>query len=153
MAATTEIGNKQDPLLVSIFDVELDNGVKGYFTEATGLGVEVSVQKSTQTMKDGRLLSLNRPGVADYQDITLKRTFSADKSFWKWIKDIADGKIRENRTGGAIVMYNSEFTRVGSWSFLEAWPSKWSVSDLDAGSDDLMIETVTLTIEMLKRDL
>ncbi len=153
MAATTEIGKKNDPLLSNIFDIELKNGVKGSFTEAAGLGVEVSVQKSTQTLKDGKLVSLNRPGTADYQDITLKRTFTADKSFWKWIKDIADGKIRDNRTEGAIVMYDSEGKRVGSWSFLEAWPSKWSVSDLDAGSDDLMIETVTLTIEMLKRDL
>lgn len=153
MAATTEIGKKNDPLIGSIFDVHLDNGVKGAFTEAAGLGVEVSVQKSTQTLKDGKLVTLNRPGTADYQDITLKRTFTADKSFWNWIKEVADGKVRGARTQGAIVMYDSEGKTVGSWSFLEAWPSKWSVSDLDAGSDDLMIESVTLTIEMLKRDV
>jgi phage tail-like protein len=49
-------------------------------------------------------------------------------------------------------MYTSEPKEVGRWTFTEAWPSKWSVSDLDAGSDDLMIESVTLTIELLKRE-
>jgi hypothetical protein len=33
----------------------------------------------------------------------------------------------------------------------KAWPSKWSVSDLDAGSDDVMTEEIELQIEFLER--
>jgi phage tail-like protein len=151
MVATTEIG-KHDPLLANMFAIELDNGIKGVFTEVAGLGIEVGVAKSSQAWPDGKVLNTNRPTTASYQDITLKRPFSADKSFWDWIKKVADGKIRDSRTNGAIVMYNSTPAEAGRWTFTEAWPSKWSVSDLDAGSDDLMVETVVITIELLKRE-
>ena len=40
----------------------------------------------------------------------------------------------------------------GRWTFENAWPSKWSASDLDVGTDDLMVEEVTLQVELLKRE-
>ena len=67
-----------------------------------------------------------------------------------WIKDIRDGKT-EFRHSGAIVMYSSDGTETGRWTFDNAWPSKWSASDLDAGSDDVVVEEVVLQVEMLKR--
>jgi phage tail-like protein len=43
-------------------------------------------------------------------------------------------------------------TETGRWTFTNAWPSKWSASDLDVGSDDVMSEEVTLQIEHIQRD-
>ena len=53
---------------------------------------------------------------------------------------------------GAIVLYNIAGKEVGRWTFEHAWPSKWSASDLDVGSDDPVKEEVTLVVEMLRRD-
>ena len=49
-------------------------------------------------------------------------------------------------------MFDMAGTELGRWTFTNVWPSKWSASDLDVGSDDLMTEEITLAVEELKRD-
>lgn len=133
----------------SWFSVELDNGVSGFFTDVSGLAIEVGVIEKTDAMKD--TVTRKRPGTTKYGDITLKRTLSADKAFWNWAKSIRDGKP-DFRTKGAVVLYDIAGTEIGRWTFENAWPSKWSASDLDVGTDDPMTEEVTVTIEFLKRE-
>lgn len=133
----------------SWFSVELDNGITGFFTDVAGLAIEVGVVEKTDALKD--TATRKRPGTTSYGDLTLKRTLSADKSFWNWAKSIRDGK-QEYRTKGAVVLHDITGTETGRWTFENAWPSKWSASDLDVGTDDLMTEEVILSIEFLKRE-
>ena len=133
----------------SWFAVELNNGIEGAFTDVGGLGYEIEVVEKTDTATD--TITRKRPGTAKYQDISLKRTLSPDKKFWAWAKQIRDG-TKEYRTDGAIVLYDMAGTEMGRWTFTNAWPSKWSASDLDVGSDDLMTEEVTLAVELLQRE-
>ena len=76
---------------------------------------------------------------------------SKDQGFWKWAKGIRDGEPKF-RTNGAVMLYDIAGKMIGNWKFTNAWPSKWSASDLDVGTDDLMQEEVTLQVEMLERD-
>lgn len=146
----TSAGPLQDQEYIgSWFSVEIDSGPKGFFTDVGGLAIEIGVVEKTDTMTD--TTTRKRPGTTNYGDITLKRTLSADKAFWEWAKSIRDGK-KDFRKNGAIVLYDIGGTEVGRWTFENAWPSKWSASDLDVGTDDLMIEDVTLAIEFLKRE-
>ncbi len=149
MPVTTPGPLKDAEYIGSWFSVELDNGVSGFFTEVGGLALEVGVVEITDAMKD--TATRKRPGTTTYQDLSLKRTLSPDKAFWNWAKSIRDGKT-EFRTKGAVVLYDIAGTEIGRWTFENAWPSKWSASDLDVGTDDLMTEEVTITIEFLKRE-
>ena len=133
----------------SWFSVELDNGVSGFFTDVGGLAIEVGVVEKTDALKD--TATRKRPGTTTYGDLSLKRTLSPDKTFWNWAKSIRDGKD-DYRTKGAVVLYDITGAEIGRWTFENAWPSKWSASDLDVGTDDLMTEEVTLAIEFLKRE-
>lgn len=133
----------------SWFSLELDNGIEGYFSEIGGLAIEVEVVELTDSVKD--TTTRKRPGTTKYQEITLKRTLSPDKKFWEWAKSIRDGK-NDFRTKGAIVLYDITGTEIGRWTIENCWPSKWSASDLDVGSDDLMKEDITLQVELLKRE-
>ena len=151
MPVTTPGQVKDLELTGSWFVVELDNGIVGFFTDASGLSLEVEIVEKTDTGIKGDTRTRKRPGTTKYGDITLKRTLSPDKKFWEWAKKIRDGNM-EFRTNGALVMFDMSGAEVGRWSFTNAWPSKWSASDLDVGSDDLMTEEVTLAIEELKRD-
>ena len=151
MPVTTPGQVKDLELTGSWFVVELDNGIVGFFTDASGLSLEVEIVEKTDTGIKGDTRTRKRPGTTKYGDITLKRTLSPDKKFWEWAKKIRDGNM-EYRTNGALVMFDMSGAEVGRWSFTNAWPSKWSASDLDVGSDDLMTEEVTLAIEELKRD-
>lgn len=150
MPVTTPGDVKDQELTGSWFTVELDNGIVGFFTDASGMSLEVEVVEKTDTSA-GDTRTRKRPGTTKYGDITLKRTLSPDKKFWEWAKKIRDGNL-EYRTNGALVMFDMSGEEKSRWSFTNAWPSKWSASDLDVGSDDLMTEEVTLAIEELKRE-
>ena len=149
MPVTTPGETKDIELVGSWFFIKLDNGIEGFFTDASGFGFEVEVVEKTETKTDTR--TIKRPGTTKYQDITLKRTLSPDKKFWNWAKSIRDGKL-DFRTNGAMTIYDMSGAEVGRWTFTNVWPSKWSASDLDVGSDDLMTEEVTLAVEQLTRD-
>ena len=49
------------------------------------------------------------------------------------------------------MIYDQTSSEVGRWNFENAWISKWSASDLDAGSDDVMIEEITISHEYMER--
>ena len=149
MPVTTPGEVKDQELTGSWFVVELDNGIAGFFTDIGGLGIEIEVVEKTDTSID--TTTRKRPGTTKYQEISLKRTLSPDKKMWEWVKSIRDGKL-DYRTNGALVMFDMSGEEKSRWSFTNAWPSKWSASDLDVGSDDLMTEEVTLAVEGLIRN-
>ena len=149
MPVTTP-GEVQDVEMIgSWFHIVLDNGIEGFFTDASGFGYEMEVVEVTDTKHDTR--TRKRPGTTKYQDITLKRPLSPDKKFWDWAKSIRDGKL-DYRTNGSLVISDMSGKELSRWTFNNVWPSKWSASDLDVGSDDLMIEEVTLAVEELVRE-
>ncbi len=149
MPVTTPGDVKDVELVGSWFFIKLDNGIEGFFTDASGFGFEVEVIEKTDASTDTR--TRKRPGTTKYQDITLKRTLSPDKKFWSWAKSIRDGTL-EYRTNGSLVISDMAGTELSRWTFTNVWPSKWSASDLDVGTDDLMTEEVTLAVEELIRN-
>jgi phage tail-like protein len=149
MPVTTPGESKDVELVGSWFFIKLDNGIEGFFTDASGFGYEVEVIEKTETKNDTR--TIKRPGTTKYQDITLKRTLGPDKKFWNWAKSIRDGTL-EYRTNGSMVINDMSGKELSRWTFTNVWPSKWSASDLDVGTDDLMTEEVTLAVEELVRD-
>lgn len=148
----TEPGPEIDEQLIgSWFSVELDNGITGEFTEVGGLGIDIEVVTVNTSNSDTK--TRKRPGSTKYNEITLKRPLSADQKFWNWAKDIRDGKADKYRTGGAVVVFDiTSGKETGRWTFKDAWPSKWSASDLDVGKDDVMSEQITLQIEHIQRE-
>jgi phage tail-like protein len=149
MAVTTPGAVQDAELIGSWFGVTLDNGVSGFFSDASGLSIEIEVVTITQSEKD--TATRMRPGTTKYGEITLKRTLTEDKKFWNWAKEIRDGG-KDYRTNGSISMYDMGGESIGMWKFEHAWPSKWSASDLDVGTDDPMQETVVLQVELLTRE-
>jgi phage tail-like protein len=151
MPVTTPGETKDVELVGSWFVIKLDNGIEGFFTDASGFGYEMEVVEKTEATMKGDTRTRKRPGTAKYQDITLKRTLSPDKKFWDWAKKIRDGNL-DYRTNGTLVIMDMSGKELSRWTFNNVWPSKWSASDLDVGSDDLMTEEVTLAVEELIRN-
>lgn len=148
--AIPSIGSLVDEEIIgSWFSVKLDNGIEGFFTKVGGLAIDIVVVDVVDAMGD--TTARKRPGQINYGEISLERTLSPDKKFWQWAKSIRDG-TKDYRTNGAIMMHDIAGKPIGLWSFLNAWPSTWSASDLDVGTDDTMTESITLSIEFLKRE-
>ncbi len=148
------IGDVKDKFLVaSWFHIELDNPkstIKG-LSDVGGLNVEVEVVTVDMVDAGGVHTTLKRPSTSKYSELSLKRPMSAEKSLYTWVKKIRDGDAAY-RTNGAIQLYDITNTApIGIWTFQNAWPSKWSASDLDVGSNDPMMEELTIVIELLQR--
>jgi phage tail-like protein len=131
--------------MVDVPGLKLQSGI----TAISGLAMEIGAVEESVVLKDGKTELKKRPAVVQYGEITLKRLMSTDKSLWDWAKKVRDGK--DYRLDGSIILYDTTNTEVSRWNFTNGWPSKWSASDLDAGTDDPMTEEITIQIEMLQR--
>jgi phage tail-like protein len=138
-----------EEFLGSSFALEIENVELARFTGCSGLAINTNVIEFNETTADGRIVVRKRPGHTTYDDIVLKRGFSKSKAITDWHKGVLDGVIE--RQNGSIIVYDSTGTEVDRWNFEAGWPSRWSASDLDASSDDVMIEELTITHEKLER--
>ncbi|MEZ5234011.1 MAG: phage tail protein [Acidimicrobiia bacterium] len=135
----------------SMFALELDGVQVGFFTGCSGLGAEVAVTEVKVVDDKGRQRTKKVPGHLSFNDIVLKRGYSADKALTDWFHQIVEGKVKDARRSGSVVVYDHAGAEVDRWNFEAGWPSKWSASDLDASTDDVMIEELTIVHEWLER--
>lgn len=141
--------NHDVEFLGSQFALEVEGVEMARFTEIAGLSWETEVVEYKDTLKNGKVIIRKRPGQTKYGDVVLKRGLSADRALGSWYQTVLDGKVE--RKNGSVVVYDMAGTELDRWNFERGWPSKWSASDLNAGSDDVMIEELTIAIEYLER--
>jgi len=134
--------------LGSQFALELDGVELARFTGCSGLVITTEVVEY-QDVSTGSPVIRKRPGRTKYEDIVLKRGLSKNKVLTDWHKKVLDGTVE--RSDGSIVIYDAAGTEMDRWNFENGWPSKWSASDLSADSDDVMIEELTISHELLVR--
>ena len=126
--------------------VETQKNENQYYDGSDFVIEETEVVEYQDTV-GGKIIIRKRPGRTKYDDIVLKRGLSADSAIIDWHTKVLEGAVE--RTNGSIVIYDNAGTEVGRWNFEAGWPSKWSASDLDAGTDDVMIEELTISHEGL----
>jgi phage tail-like protein len=144
-----------DPFISYHFKVDIPKlKDMAYFTEVSGLEMKVPAIKSVTVMPDGKRVLRQLPGDGlEYSDIVLKRAVTDDITIWTWRQEVEEGKIVSARCNGTISMVDPAGKVVASWEFTSGWPSKISGPTLNAGSDDVSIEEVTIVHEGLKRTL
>jgi phage tail-like protein len=58
---------------------------------------------------------------------------------------------REFRPATVIVsLLNEQHTSIKRWEIIDAWPKKWSVSDLNAQENGIVVETLDLAYKYFK---
>jgi phage tail-like protein len=144
-------GLPTDALAGYHFSIEIDGVTIAQFQEVSGIASEIAVIDLQQNMKDGKFLIHKLPGNRKPPTITLKRGKNASKDIWDWHEKIYQGKVTDARKNGSVVLYNYDHSEVGRYTFVNAWPSKVSMSALKAGSNEVLMEEVTLVCEELTR--
>ena len=134
--------------LGSQFALELDGVELARFTGCSGLVITTEVVEY-QDVSSGSPIIRKRPGRTKYEDIVLKRGLSPSKTLTDWHQKVIDGAVE--RANGSIVIYDAADAEVDRWNFERGWPSKWSASDMSADADDVMIEELTISHELLSR--
>jgi phage tail-like protein len=140
----------EDALGNYAWQVEVDQVTIAQFKEVSGLSAEIQVIEHKENKPGGIPVVKKLPGAKKWGDITLKRGKTDDPSWWKWIKEVQDGKIDSARRNASVVLYDYERGEKARWNIHNAWPSKVSIGGLQAGGSEVAIEECTLVHEGLE---
>lgn len=112
------------------------------FQKVSGLTQEVGV---TEYDEGGYSYTHKLPGRQKVGEVTAERGAYADKNFQKLLqKTLTDPKMRKT----IIIEHLDRYGKAArTYKLAEAWVSKWESSDLDASSDDVAIEKLTIQFE------
>jgi phage tail-like protein len=137
---------RQDPLRGFRFLLEIDEIASGGFTRVKGISREVKHE------------SYREGGVNDYEHklitqvsypvLVLERGLVLD-DLWKWALDAADGKVQRKTI--RIRLQDEANARQWAWQIEHALPVKWTVSDLDAQTAPVVMETLELAHHGLRK--
>lgn len=149
----------EDPLVGINFFLELDGTTIGSFRECSGIEVEVEVIESKETDRTGKMVIRKIPGANKFSPIVLKKGQTSDKALWdKFAESLSPQSIAGKRPGafkrgtGSIVIKDvTGQAEVARYSFDQCWISKYKGGELNATSNNLAVEEVTIVHEGLHR--
>ena len=137
-------GGRIDPFENFRFRVEIAGIQQAGFTECTGLGSHIEVVEYREGA-DIASASRKLPGRVTYPDIVLKWGVTTSRELYNWHLAVINGQLQ--RKNGSVVLLDAERNEVLRWNFFDAWPSKWDGPTLNAMSNDVAIESLTITCE------
>jgi phage tail-like protein len=129
------------------FYVVMEQEVAASFSECSGLGVKLNYDKHYEGgVNDFQRVILGDP---DFSDVTLKRGLTDSTTFWTWIDEILNSSTNKRRNV-SILLFNQAGKVMQSWTLVGAVPVGWKVDSLQASSDSVALEELTLAYESMK---
>jgi phage tail-like protein len=132
-----------DPYKGFRFLVEIAGIQQAGFSECSGLGSQVEVVEYREGNEPNQVRKL--PGKVIYPDIVLKWGITTSRELYDWHLAVINGNLQ--RKTGSIVLLDDQGNAAVRWNFEDAWPSKWEGPSLNARSNQVAIESLTLTCE------
>jgi phage tail-like protein len=137
-----------DPYRRYNFKLVIQGVTEGHFTECSGLEVNVDVIRYREAGNNQVVHVM--PGQVNYGDVTLRYGLTQSRELWDWMMSSARGK--PDRRNVSVLMLDSEGSaEVMRWDLINCWPSAWRGAPLDALSQEIAIESVTLVFETVER--
>ena len=99
----------------------------------------------------GRPIRTKIPGNTSYSNITLRRGLTISSTMWNWLAAVQSGKWAKLKRNGALIIYNQAAQEKFRLEFTGAWPTSYSISDVNVAGAEHEIEEVELVVERLKR--
>ncbi|MDB6001195.1 MAG: phage tail protein, partial [Rhizobacter sp.] len=140
----------KDPFRGFKFKVVIGGIQRAGFREASGL--DAANDAVDYREGDDKSLTIRKlPGLKKFSNITLKRGITDDQDLWKWRAMVMDGKIKDARKDGQIILLDDEGKEAAEWTFTAGWPTKWTGPGLNATANEVAIDTIEIAHEGLKR--
>jgi len=132
-----------------------------FVVEVPGLGSaafascgELSVEAAVVThWEGGRLIPYKAPGRLTFSDVDLQRGATKDRDLYDWFLEVANAASGRGLADAGykrsvdIVQLDRDGETLRRWTLFNAWPSKFVAGEWDNDSDDVVIESVTLTYD------
>jgi phage tail-like protein len=129
------------------FYVQMQDKLTASFSECSGLGVKLQYEKQIEGgVNDFQRVVLGEP---DFSEVTLKRGITDDTGFWTWMNDVLNSE-KQKRRNVSILLFNQAGEVMQTWTLIGAIPVGWKVDSLQASSDSVALEELTLAYEGMK---
>lgn len=137
---------RQDPLRGFRFLLEIDGITSGGFTRVKGLSREVK----HESYREGGVNEYEHKLVTQvsFPVVVLERGLALD-DLWKWAQATADGEVERKTL--RIRLQDEANEKQWAWQIEHALPVKWSASDLDAQSSQVVMESLELAHHGLRK--
>jgi phage tail-like protein len=134
--------SEPDPVGELRFQVVVDDEQTiGAFAECSGLSAEYDVFEYAE---GGQLDFVHKfRGGLKYPNLVLKRGITYETAFLDWFMNIAQTD-REKRGNVTLVLLGEDGQKVRSWSFISAFPVKWTGPSLSSKSTNIAMETLEI---------
>lgn len=111
------------------------------FSEVGGLSVDMATE---EVAEGGENLFIQKyPVRAKYPELLLKRGLLRDSEVWKWAREcIEDFKITPQQVD--VTLLNEKHNPLMTWHLAGAYPTKWAITDLNAMSNAIVVESLQL---------
>jgi phage tail-like protein len=148
MPQAAAAGTYVDPFRAFNFKLEIGGITEGHFTEVAGLGARVT-PISYREAGNSQVVHYV-PGRVEYSEVTLRYGVTRSRELFEWFKTGVVGHVQ--RKNLSIILFDADgTTEVMRWNLVNAWATEWRGSILDAHSQEVAIESLTLVCESLDR--
>jgi phage tail-like protein len=106
----------------------------------------LTMEYETETYKEGgeNRFEHKLPVRTKYPDLVLKRGMLTESSVIAWCVAAFQTRVILPVIVN-VVLLNEEHQPLKSWSVINAWPKKWSVSNFDSSANAIVVETLELS--------
>ena len=148
MPTAQAAGAYVDPFRAFNFKIEIGGVTEGHFTEVSGLGAKVT-PISYREAGNSQVVHYV-PARVEYSEITLRYGVTRSRELFDWFKTGVTGHVQ--RKNLSIVLFDADgTTEVVRWNLVNAWATEWRGALLDAHSQEVAIESLTLVCESMDR--
>lgn len=132
---------RNDPFHGFRFRVEIDSVQHGGFSKVKGLVRETKFE----TRREGGLNEFEHKFATNtsFGNLTLERGL-ADDYLWQWHTAVIEDRPGKKRRSLTIVLLDQTGQEAWRWLVEDAFPVKWTGTDLDGASSQVVVESVEL---------
>ncbi len=124
---------------VEVIGLTADNDTR--FSEVGGLSVETGTEELAEGGENRYIQKY--PGRTKYPELVLKRGLLVNSEVYTWIRECLDADVIQPKNID-VKLLNTEHQPLVTWHLVNAYPTKWSVSDFNATGNTVVVETLQL---------
>jgi phage tail-like protein len=132
-------------ITASRFSITVDGVEIAQFSELVGITSEAEPDDIV-----GIVLK-KLPGKRKPPTVTLRRALTADTQVWAWHESAVEGRAGETTKDAVLVMFDAAGEPLVTYHLRGAWVPKIEIGALKAGSDEVLMETVTIACDTAQR--
>lgn len=132
------------------FIVNVGGFVAGGFAKVSGLKMTTEVFEYREGGMNTTVHKL--PGQTKFEPVVLERGSTSNPDMWAWASEVFTFKSAgflnpARRTITISLIGKDKDTILRTWSLNNCWCSEWEVGELDAKSNDVLIERIVIQHE------